>query len=100
MPIDLSNAARAMASVRTPARARASRKNGKLGGRPPANYSIRTAGGRIVAAGETFRELGASLAAWQAAADRRGALFIWRGAENCGPYTPSRLLSVERKSKT
>lgn len=92
------DAARVLASIRTPARARASRKNGKLGGRPPATLSIRTAAGRVIAAGETLRDVCAELDAWKAAANRRAKLFVWRGSTNAGPYTPSRLLAVAQKS--
>lgn len=100
MPTDLSSAARAMASVKTPARARASRKNGKLGGRPRANYSVRTSGGRIVAAGETYDQMWRALAAWQGVADRRCRLFIWLRDKKVGPCDLSRLLAVAQKSTT
>jgi hypothetical protein len=80
-----SKAARTMAKIKTPARARASRANGRLGGRRPAKYSVRTKSGRIVVRGETERELETSLAEWKAAADRRADLFYWRGGEIIGP---------------
>lgn len=99
MSTNVSKAASAMAKIKTPARARAARENGRLGGRPAAPFSVRTAGGRIVASGETAQLAFDDLKIWFGIAERRAKLFIWRGAEKIGPYSPSRLLLAGQKSK-
>lgn len=70
------DAARVLASIRTPARARAARKNGKLGGRPRLPWTAETKGGRIVLRAATHAELMIACEAWRTAKKRRGVLII------------------------